>query len=35
MRFRDAETGEYVKKDYAEANPKTTLSEADKSKNDL
>lgn len=30
-KYRDAETGRYVTKDYAKANPKTTVSETDKS----
>ncbi|HET8885624.1 MAG TPA: hypothetical protein VFM70_04635 [Salinimicrobium sp.] len=29
-RYRDAETGEYVKKDYAEKHPKTTVKETDR-----
>lgn len=32
VRFRDAETGEYVTQEYAEANPKTTVRETDKPK---
>jgi len=31
-RYRDAETGEYVTKKYAEKNPKTTVKETDKLK---
>lgn len=29
IRYRDAETGEYVTKEYAKANPKTTVKETD------
>lgn len=29
IRYRSAETGEYVTKEYAEANPKTTVKETD------
>ncbi len=31
-RYRDAVDGQYVKKDYALKNPKTTVKETDKSK---
>lgn len=31
-RYRDAESGEYVKKEYAEKHPKTTVKETDKKK---
>ncbi|GGF00294.1 hypothetical protein SAMN05443634_105180 [Chishuiella changwenlii] len=30
VRYRDAESGQYVKKEYAEKNPKTTVKETDK-----
>ena len=30
--YRDAGTGKYVSKEYAEKNPKTTVKETDKSK---
>lgn len=30
-RYRDAETGGYVTKEYADKNPKTTVKETDKS----
>jgi hypothetical protein len=30
--YRDAETGKYVKKEYAEKHPKTTVKETDKIK---
>ena len=29
IRYRSAETGEYVTKEYAEANPNTTVKETD------
>ena len=29
IHYRDAETGEYVTKEYAKANPKTTVKETD------
>ena len=32
IRYRDAETGEYVTKEYAKKNPKTTVKETDKRK---
>lgn len=32
IRYRDAEDGQYVKKEYAEKHPKTTVKETDKTK---
>ena len=32
IRYRDAGTGKYVKKEYAEKHPKTTVKETDKKK---
>jgi len=31
-RYRDASTGQYVSEDYAKKHPRTTVSEADKSR---
>ncbi|WP_421274101.1 MULTISPECIES: hypothetical protein [Aeromonas] len=31
-KYRDAETGQYVPKDYADKHPKTTVKETDKPK---